>query len=893
MKLKKLLPYLLLTSSLTVSIATAARSEEVGIGVSEHLKSTPTDANSNQPFTGESIREIQRISELVHPGKSAEILRQPPKLSQGSTTEIVPVSAVKANPTTQGVEVILQTALGEKLQLVNRSSGNNFIADIPNAQLRLPSGDTFTFRSERPVAGITEITVANFDANTIRVTVIGEASVPTVELFDSPDEGLILSVASATSTTSQRQQTQTPQKPEANQSETKTPPSQPSAASDEPIELVVTGNLDGYRVPDTSTATRTDTPLRDIPQSIQVVPKQVIEEQGITRISDAARNVSGVSVGTGYSGAVDDLTIRGFLNSNILRNGFKTQNAFIYGANVEQVEVLKGPASVLYGQFEPGGIVNYVTKQPLDEPYYAGEFTAGSYSFYRSSIDISGPLTPEKNLLYRLNIAYENSGSFRDFVNGDVFSISPIVSYKINDATNISLEYEYTKVNRVFDRGFLPNSVFLNLPLSRNLGEPSDSIDIENNRFALTLDHRFNENLRLRSNLSGQFIKTNDTHINPNELVGDILSRDYSTGLSPGESNDLSLQTDLISEFKTGSIQHQLLFGVEFSRSISNYSLDQASISSLNIFAPVYGYEIPSRESFTYAVKSDSTTNTAAIYLQDQVTLLPNLKLLVGGRYDFVDYNNKFISDTINGSDPEESNFYDTAFSPRVGLVYQPIEPISLYVSYSRSFVPNNFRSNGEALEPSRGTQYEVGIKADLSRQISLTLAAYDITKTNIPTVDPDNPDVFFAVGEVKSRGIELDVAGEITPGWKIVASGFLNDAYVSEDNDPSLKGSRLVNAPYHGASLWTTYEIQSGDLQGFGLGAGLFFIGDRITNQSDPFTLPSYVRTDATIFYKRNDWGAALNFKNLFDVKYYETNGFYVFPQAPFTVQGTISFSF
>lgn len=220
---------------------------------------------------------------------------------------------------------------------------------------------------------------------------IGEASVPTVELFDSPDEGLILSVASATSSTSQGQQTQTPQKPEANQSETETPPSQPSAASDEPIELVVTGDPDGYRVPETSTATRTDTPLRDIPQSIQVVPKQVIEEQGITRISDAARNVSGVSVGTGYSGAVDDLTIRGFLNSNILRNGFKTQNAFIYGANVEQVEVLKGPASVLYGQFEPGGIVNYVTKQPLNEPYYAGEFTVGSYSFYRSSIDISGP----------------------------------------------------------------------------------------------------------------------------------------------------------------------------------------------------------------------------------------------------------------------------------------------------------------------------------------------------------------------------------------------------------------------------------------------------------------------------------------------------------------------
>ncbi|MCW5312707.1 TonB-dependent siderophore receptor [Nostoc sp. KVJ3] len=892
MKLKKLLPYLLLTSSLNVLIATTARSEEVGIGVSEHPKSTPTDANSNQSFTVEPIKEIQRISELVHPAKSAEILRQAPQLSQGDATKIVPVSSVKANPTAKGVEVILQTSLGEKLQLVNRSSGNNFITDIPNAQLRLANGDAFTFRSERPVAGINEITVTNFDANTIRVTVIGDASVPAVELFDSPDEGLIFSVASTASSTSQGQQTQTPQKPEPRQTE----PNQPSAPSNEPIEIVVTGEQDGYRVPETSTATRTDTPLRDIPQSIQVVPKQVIQDQGITRISDAARNVSGVSVGTGYSGAVDDLTIRGFVNTNILRNGFKTQNSFIYGANVEQVEVLKGPASVLYGQFEPGGVVNYVTKQPLAEPYYAGEFTAGSYSFYRSSIDISGPLTPDKNLLYRLNIAYENSGNFRDFVNGDVVDISPIVSYKIDDATNISLEYQYTKVNRAFDRGFLPNSVFLTLPISRNLGEPTDSIDIESNRFAVTLDHRFNQNLRLRSSLSGQFTQTYDTHINPNELAADgsTLLRDYSTGLSPSENDDLSLQTDLISEFKTGSVQHQLLFGVEFSRTISNYSLDQASISSLNIFDPIYGYEIPARDSFTYAVESKSTTNTAAIYLQDQVTLMPNLKLLVGGRYDFLNFDNTFISDTINGSPPEKSSFYDTAFSPRVGIVYQPIKPISLYASYSRSFVPNDqLSANGESLPPTKGTQYEVGIKADLSSQISLTLAAYEITKTNVPTADPNNPDFSVAIGEVKSRGIELDIAGEITPGWKVIASGFLNDAFVSEDNDPSVKGSRLVNAPYHGASLWTTYQIQRGGLQGLGFGAGLFFVGDRITNQSDPLTLASYVRTDATIFYKRDGWGAALNFKNLFDVKYYETNGYYVFPQAPFTVQGTISFSF
>ncbi|MEH2084046.1 MAG: TonB-dependent receptor [Nostoc sp.] len=222
------------------------------------------------------------------------------------------------------------------------------------------------------------------------------------------------------------------------------------------------------------------------------------------------------------------------------------------------------------------------------------------------------------------------------------------------------------------------------------------------------------------------------------------------------------------------------------------------------------------------------------------------------------------------------------------------MEPISLYASYSRSFVPNNSKTaSGEPLEPSRGTQYEVGIKSELfDRRLSATLAAYDITKTNIPTQDPNDINSVIPVGEVKSRGIELDVAGEILPGWKIIASGYLNDAFVSKDNSIP-EGRRLENTPYHGASLWTTYEIQKGDLQGLQFGAGIFFVGSRIAYQSDPFTISSYIRTDAAISYKYSNWRAALNFKNIFDVKYYDTSGYYLFPQAPLTVLGTISVEF
>ncbi|MHC5772174.1 MAG: TonB-dependent receptor plug domain-containing protein, partial [Nostoc sp.] len=278
-------------------------------------------------------------------------------------TEVLQVTAVKANPTGKGVEIILQTDQGQQLQITNRSADNSFIADIPNAQLRLSSGDAFTFRSQKPIEGITEITVTNFDANTIRVTVVGEAGVPVVELFDSPDEGLIFSVASTIASTPLQQ-------PQPSQPESETQPEQPSTQGDEPIELVVMGEQDGYRVPNASTATRTDTPLRDIPQSIQVIPRQVLEDQGATSafgLRDALRNVSGVQPAfTGGNTVTGRSIIRGFVQSSTFQDGFRSGDELLRdSANIERIEVLKGPASVLYGDVQPGGIINITTKQPL------------------------------------------------------------------------------------------------------------------------------------------------------------------------------------------------------------------------------------------------------------------------------------------------------------------------------------------------------------------------------------------------------------------------------------------------------------------------------------------------------------------------------------------------
>ncbi|MEH1934497.1 MAG: TonB-dependent siderophore receptor [Nostoc sp.] len=904
MKSKQVVPSLLLTGLIIMLVTSPTRSEEISpIRVYNNTTSGDTDASSSQSTrlitkgeTVEPIQQIRLVSQIAHPAQSARMLVQSPTPPNTPPTEVVQVTSVKANPTAKGLEIILQTSKGEQLQLVNRSAGSNFITDIPNAQLRLTSGEAFTFRSEKPIAGLREITVTNFDANTIRVTVIGEGSVPTVELFDSPNEGLIFSVASAASSTQQQPQTQLA--PEQQKPGNQTQP-KPSTSSDEPIELVVTGEQDGYSVPDSTTATKTDTPQRDIPQSIQVIPQQVIKDQQITRISDVAHNVSGVSLQGSYGADTDAYIIRGFVTYNSLRNGFQAGDNYIDPNTIERVEVLKGPASVLYGQFEPGGVVNYVTKQPLATPYYASEFTVGSYSYYKSSIDISGSLTPDKKLLYRLNVGYENSGSFIDFVNGQYFSISPVLSYKISDNTNLTLEYEHTSQNRTFLDGLPPIRESFQVPISRFLGEPStDKYNVDSNAFYLTLDHTFSENLRLRSAFSA-YLNTfgyNEV-VRPDSLEedGQTISRRLAAG--PGSDQRFDLQNELISKFKTGSINHQLLLGLEFSWYANFGDYLRTAAPGINLFNPVYGAPLPT--SFVDTAQNGwYETNTTGIYLQDQVTLLSNLKLLVGGRYDFVSYNDRNIDLNNNGALLSANNFYDEAFSPRVGLVYQPIKPISLYASYSESFAPNNTLSASQvALKPSRGTQYEAGIKTELlDGKLSATLAAYEITKTNVPTTDPNNTDYSIAAGEVKSQGIEFDISGRILPGWNVIASFAHNDTYVSQNNqDNQLPiGDRLVGVPRNTASFWTTYEIQSGSFKGLGFGGGLFYVGDVEANlPNDGVVLPSYVRTDASIFYKKENWRVGLNFKNIFDTTYYYSQGYYLRPGDPLTVLATISVQF
>ncbi|MEH2251156.1 TonB-dependent siderophore receptor [Nostoc sp.] len=553
--------------------------------------------------------------------------------------------------------------------------------------------------------------MTNFDANTIRVTVTGELSQPVVELFDSPDEGIIFSVASAASAMPSQQQPQT-QPPQTSQSQNQTQPTQPSANSDQPIELVVTGEQDNYRATDSLTATRTDTPLRDIPQSIQVIPQQILRDQQATTIQDALRNMSGASLSNLPSFQSNDFVLRGF-TGNYLRNGLPDYNAAFAAdlANVERLDVLKGPASVLFGVGTPGATINLITKKPLRDPFYQIDATVGNYDTYRGAIDLSGPLNDSKTVLYRLNTVYQNTGSFVDFLNTKNYSIAPVISLMLGTKTKLTIEGEYrhTRIDSFYLGIPAVGTVLPNpngkIPINRNTNEPNYYRDFTVGSINYDLEHQFSNNWSLRNAFEATFASVDSLRGSSNDLLDDNRTVDRNFFTEKYDQYSYNLTTNLIGKVSTGSIQHQLLFGVDLNR--SGYPIYKTSFGTqalLDLYNPVYGQ--PPREPLGAGNRLSSLTDSLGVYLQDQVNIAENLKLLLGGRFDLFTQTNRSADD---GQPFDAISQGGDAFSPRVGIVYQPISAISLYGSYTRSFTPNFGRSADNRLfDPERGRQYKV-----------------------------------------------------------------------------------------------------------------------------------------------------------------------------------------
>ncbi len=825
-------------------------------------------------------------------------------VSESALAQTAQITGVRLNKTDKPLEVILET--NGRPKFVTRTEGKVLQVDAIDASLNLPGEREF--RAENPFEGIESVRVTAEPGNIVRVTITGTNSAPAISATVS-DRGLVVSVIPVVGFPEPTTQTE------------ETP-----AAPD--IEIVSTREQDlpgDYYVPNSTTATRTDTEIRDIPQSVQIIPEKVIQDQQASTLQEVVTNASGVIFSGNNDGRGIDIAIRGFNRTPILRDGFRVYNRAAQGlpevANLERVEIVKGPSSVVFGESEPGGLINLVSKQPLSEPLYDLQLQLGNRNFVRFPLDLSGPLTEDADLSYRFNTVYRYEESFRDFDNGfERFFAAPTLAWQIAENTDLSFNFEYTKDTEPVDLGtVIINGKPADIPPERITNNPDDEGEREFINTGYTFEHRFNGNWKIRN--AFRYISNTFSSGGDDDTVAvPILIRDDNVPASPllinaptgtlirtfidqeREEDSFTLYTNVEGNVATGKVKHNLLFGIDLNHTETELSTrydpsNPANLAPLNIFAPNYdAVTSPEVEDINFFNNDDVSNNRLGIYLQDKIDLADNLIFLAGLRYDTFDQTIK--NNLTNTEDSQDSD----AVTPRIGIVYQPIEAISLYANYSESYNPKPFLYNrsadGSFLEPEEGEGYEVGIKAEIiPNRLAATLAYFNITKENVATIDRVNPFVAVVIGEQQNQGIELDLTGEIQPGWNIIASYAYIDSEVTKDNNPEIVGSRFPNIPENSASLWTTYEIQTGDLKGLGLGIGLNYVGERKGGLPNSFEVDSYLVTNAALFYNRQNWQLRLNFDNLFDVDYIEAVDTSpvrrIYSGRPFTVRGSVSVQF
>ena len=644
-----------------------------------------------------------------------------------------------------------------------------------------------------------------------------------------------------------------------------------------------------YLLPNASTGTKVDTPIFDTPMSIQVVPKAVIADQQAIGLENVLKNVSGVAKGWGFGAdANENMYIRGFAsNNNIYRDGVLTPNTPISLANAERVEVLKGPSAMLYGRAQPGGLVNIVTKRPQTEAYYSLQQQVGSFDTYRTLLDATNKITQDGSLSYRLNYEHLDAGSFRDNHPTTRDFLAPSLTWKVTDKTQLDLDFIYQNVKAVTDSG-IPYGLQLSgviqgrIPINFSSNEPTDYANKESYTGGATLTHNFNQDWKVRAKFSthNQVAPTAQTFfMGAADLLGN-LNRGFFKS-----NDDFKNQygtVDITGHFATGPLKHTVLLGSDYYHS-SNANLSAFKgfwdgVPSINVFNPQYGYTGLSN---TPLGGLNTTTNEwYGIYTQDQVSLWDKWHLLMGGRFD------NAMSSNLDASGVVTNHTNDNNFSPRIGLLYQPVSWLGAYVNYVNGF--NAFNQgrplNGSSFQPERSKEMEFGLKGEwLDGKLRSTLAFYELTKTNVKTPLPAPLSNFSATtGAVRSRGIEFDLQGQLTEYWNVIGTYAYTEAMiVSGSDDPSsgigATGNRLENIPRNASSLWSTYDFSKFGVQGFSAGAGVYLVGNRAANSANTFDLPGYGRVDTMLKYRHkvgpSNVTVQFNIENLLDKEYYASN--------------------
>ncbi len=659
------------------------------------------------------------------------------------------------------------------------------------------------------------------------------------------------------------------------------------------------GPVQGYRATRSASATRTDTSLHETPQSISVVTREAVEDIGATRLQDALDYAGGVGRANNFGGqGLTTFTVRGFTTGEFYRNGFPVNRGYpnMPDANViERLEVLRGPATTLYGRGDPGGTFNVVSKQPLAERSVTLGSQLNDQGMKRGTLDASGPLDDEGRFAYRLNVVGEGGDTFRDHVETERYGVAPVLSWQVDDATRITFEGDFMRNNAPLDRG-LTRYPAQTRTASRDtfFGEKAaGKLHNDNNMAQIRFDHDLNADWKLGGGIQMLDGSLKGDAIEANGLAADGRTLGRNFNYRKLEWTDRDVQLNVTGHFATGTFDHTLLAGVEYEdydyKSIIRRSSGAVNAYTIDIFDPVYG---KARPALTRTTTNDKENlKTYAAFVQDQVALTERMKLLAGVRFERFEHD----YDTFGVGVPFTNS--DNAVTPRLGLTYDLTDTVAVYANTARSFKPNTGASRlGGGFKAEEGKSYEVGVKWEaLDRQLSVDAALYQIEKQNVLTTDPVDSTFSVAAGEVRSRGLDLNVVGNLTPEWRVMGSYAYVDAEVTKDNTLR-SGTRLLNIPEQTFSLLNVYEFQEGALRGLGLGAGGRYVDQRAGQTANTaFSMDSYTVFDLLAFYKVNEHVKLnLDVKNLFNTEYEEGafGNVYAYPGAPRTVQVGIAYT-
>ncbi len=665
----------------------------------------------------------------------------------------------------------------------------------------------------------------------------------------------------------------------------------------------------------------------DLPQSQIVIDRELMDQQQVLRVSDVLHNTSGVYVMGTTGGTQEEIAGRGFAfgSNNTFKNGVRFNNGVMpETSSLERAEVLKGSNAILFGNVAAGGVLNLVTKKPRFE--HGGEISmrAGSFSFYKPAFDVYGAIDNSKHFAYRINTTYENAGSFRDGVQSERFYINPSLVAKVGEKTEILLEGDYLKDNRTPDYGVgAINYEIADVPRSRYLGVSWANYRAEQKSATLTITHRLRPNWQLRAvggyqSFSGNLYSTT----RPSTVQPDGT---WARGLQRTQTDEGYFlgQVDLTGQFKTGFLSHNLLLGAEADQyrtqtpafTIRANPQGTAAYDTINVFTPGESVQRADIPQATITSLARNLAGRGGVYVQDLIGITDKLKVLAGVRFSYLESRNESYART-HGTDvlsADPTSRYDHAFTPRFGVVYQPLKTTSVFASYANSFNLNTGIDNtGKQLAPSFIDQYELGVKNDLFKGLlSANVTVYHIVNSNLnQTILPDSPNFNAAypnaqelAGEVTSQGLEVDLMTRSFRGFSFVGGYSYNQTRYTRSNIYEV-GSRLRYNPNHTASASVYYAFEGSLLKGFNFGFTGFYVGDMLAGRSTRLTvpddayrliaLPSFLQFDASAGYTFRSVSLRGRLTNLFDaLGYYAHDDNSINPVAPRQFALTLAYKF